>query len=245
MMTLLWFISFNTIRQALSTAICFYAIFYFFDKRYIPFFLFTLVATTFHTSAIIVFLVGLVALIPLKRSLMYLAFPNIFIGIMIISYIFITLVTVFIGQILGFIGLEQYLGYFNSGHFSENNLGSGLGALVRILFSIYIILNTKYILQMNQQYWIIILLTFLYGLGTILASNIIIFGRMQQTFLMAPIIACYLIYRVPRNNKLHKTVMLVFFTLLFLFFVKESIGVKSAYSNPKINPYQTISSRPY
>lgn len=245
MMTLLWFISFNTIRQALSTAICFYAIFYFFDKKYVPFFLFTLLATTFHTSAIIILLVGLIALIPLKRSLMYLAFPNIFIGLMIISYIFITVVTVFIGQILGFIGLEQYLGYFDSGHFSENNLGSGLGALVKMLFCVYVIFNTKYILQMNQQYWIIILLTFFYGLGSVLATNIIIFSRMQQTFLMAPIIACYLIYRLPQNKQLHKTVISLFFIFLFLTFIKESIGAKSTYSDPKINPYQTISSRPY
>lgn len=245
MMTLLWFISFNTIRQAVAVAICSYGLTYFFKKKYYLFFLFCLLGLSFHSTALLILLAGIVALIPVRNTTKSIILPNIFIIIIIFGYTSISIATYYIEQILGLIGLNQYLSYFGSEQFINNDIGSGLGGLIRILFSTYILFNSKQILSINKNYWLLILLTFLYALGTALAVNIILFSRMQQTFIMAPIIGSYIIYHLPINNNLHKKVVLLFFAFLFLTFVKESIGAKSTYSDPKINPYQTIFSQTY
>ena len=56
----------------------------------------------------------------------------------------------------------------------------------------------------------------------VLANNIIIFGRMADTFVVAPIVAGYLLLQLPSNKQLNKLVLGAFLAFLMLTFFKLS-----------------------
>ena len=137
--------------------------------------------------------------------------------------------------------MTKYAGYFSSAkHFDVRDFGSGIGVLAKILFSIYVILNAKAFIQPNKNYWLLIVLVFAYAVGVVLANNIIIFGRMADTFVVAPIVAGYLLLQLPSNKKINRIVLGAFLVFLALSFIKDGMGIETSYANPKRNPYQTI-----
>lgn len=237
---MLWFASFNIIRQSLAIAFTLLAVSYFMDKKYYKFFIICFIGVLFHFSAVFIILLGVLALIPVRRSLKSRTIPIIFISLIAITYISMQLIINYIQLILEFMRLDFYLGYFESEHFIQKDFGSGLGALTKVLFSTYIIFNAKSILEYNEAYWIIIPLNFLYAVSTILANDVIIFGRMQEIFILSPVISLYILNQIPIKRQQHKIVFILFATYIFLNFCKESIGAKTSYADPKLNPYKTI-----
>lgn len=239
--SMLWFFSFNVMRQAVALAWCLLAIFYFFDKKYVWFFILTLIGSTFHQSALFIAAIGLAALIPLNIRIKTHITPLVFIGFIVFTYFSMNVVLVYIEQILQFAGLTKYANYFNSTtHFVSRDFGTGLGVLVKVLFSIYIILNSKQIIKLNKNYWILIILTFIYTVGLILANNIIIFGRMEDTFIISQIICAFLLYQLHKNKLVHRLVLLLFSLFLVASFIKQGFGEVTSYADPKRNPYKTI-----
>ncbi|MBQ0688803.1 EpsG family protein, partial [Providencia rettgeri] len=168
-MAMLWFFSLNGIRQAIAISFCLLALFKYFNKKILWFFILTGLGSLFHKSALFISLIGILALIPIRQSLKMYLFPWIFIGFITFTFISMSIVTFYIEQILSISGLTKYASYFGSEHFSEREFGSGLGILIKVLFSIYIIINSKSILNLNKNYWCLILLVFIYTLGAILA----------------------------------------------------------------------------
>ena len=151
------------------------------------------------------------------------------------------IVLTYIEQILMLVGLTKYAGYFSSAkHFVARDFGSGLGVLAKVLFSIYVIFNAKAYIQQNKNYWLLIILTFIYAVGVVLANNIIIFGRMANTFVIGPIVSAYLLYQLSKNRQLNKLVLGCFLIFLFFTFIKSSVGEATKYGDPKLNPYITI-----
>lgn len=238
--SMLWYFSFNGIRQALATAFCFYAIFQYLEKKYISFIVITLVGSLFHFSAIFTALVGLLALIPVNKTLKTHFIPIIFITLIGITFISMTIVMVYLEKILSFLGFTKYAAYFGSRHFIQRDFGSGAGVIAKLLFSIYVILNTKYLLRINKQFWFVIVLVFLYSVSLVLANSIIIFGRMAVTFISAPVLSAYALYSINTNRKAHLTVLSFFFLLLIMTYTKDGIGTVTSYADPKLNPFQTI-----
>ncbi|MGO3882886.1 MAG: EpsG family protein [Proteus vulgaris] len=239
--SMLWFFSFNGMRQAVALSWCLLALFYFFERRYFCFFTFTLIGMFFHQSALLILISGLVALIPLSNRVKYRLVPIFFIGFIVFTYISMNSVLNYIEQSLSLIGLTKYAGYFSSSkHFLSRNFGSGIGVLVKVFFSVYVIFNTKIFLQKNKNYWLLIILTFIYSVGVVLANNIVIFGRMADTFVIAPIVAGFLLFQFHRMRRFNRLVLGCFLFFLILTFVKVSVGVITEYGNPKLNPYMTI-----
>lgn len=239
-MTMLWFFSLNGIRQAISVAICLIAISNFFEKKYWAFFLLTFLAATFHTSAIFILAIGALALIPLRKNLQTKILPYIFIGFIFFSYISLNLIVYNIEFLLNLTGFTQYSYYFNSRFFQSNEAVTGLGVIAKLAVSVYVILNTKQILAMNRQYWLFILLTVAYAVATVLASEVIIFVRMQNTFVLAQILTVYILYKLPENKQMNRLVLTFFMIFLLLTYVKSSIGSKTVISDPMTNPYKSI-----
>lgn len=239
--SMLWLSSFNIIRQSVALSWCMLSIFCFFNKRYIWFVILALIATSFHRSAIFILLSGFIALIPLNSTFRSRIIPIVFIAIIGYSYLNIDKILFYIQNVLSLVGLNSYLEYFsNPKHFTSRNSGSGISYLAKILFSIYIIMNTKSLVQLNSNYWLITLLNFLYALAMALANNIIIFGRMTDTFAIAPIIGGLLLLQLPNNTRAHRLVLYSFLLFLLLLFIKLSFGIPTSYSNPKLMPFQTI-----
>lgn len=60
--------------------------------------------------------------------------------------------------------------------------GTGLGALAKVLFACYLILNTQHFIAKNKNYWLLMMLVFAYAVATVLANEIVIFGRLASVF---------------------------------------------------------------
>jgi len=239
--SILWFFSFNGIRQAIALSFCFLALFDYFDRRYLWFFSLTVIGSFFHQSALIITLVAVLALIPLPNQFKTRIAPLIFIAILAIAFFSMNIVIVYIEHILNLLGMTKYAGYFHSSrHFIPRDFGTGLGVLAKVMFSIYIIINAKSYLQQNKQYWLLISLVFAYALGAVLANGIVIFGRMADTFVVAQILGAYILWGLPKNRKINRIVVSIFILFLTLSFIKGSLGVPSTYGDPKRNPYQTV-----
>ena len=235
----LWIASFNIMRQVLAITWCFLALVSFFNKNYRSFFVLTIIGSLFHQSALFIIISGLIALIPLKNNLKIKAIPLFFIIFIIFTFLSMSIILVYVEQLLQFLGFANYVYYFSSiKYFKLRDFGSGFGVLAKVLFSIYLIINTKQFLKINKNYWIVIILVFLYSLGTALANQIIIFGRMATTFEIAPIIGAYLLTQIKTNKKIHYFVLTCF--LIFLTLISVSFGKSIGNSKPKLNPYQTI-----
>lgn len=239
--SMLWFFSFNGMRQAVALSWCLLALFAFFDKRYVWFFTLTLIGSTFHQSALFITAAGFAALIPLSNLLKVRIAPYLFIGFIVFTYVSMNVVLIYMEQILSLIGLTKYAGYFSSTkHFVARDFGSGLGVLAKVLFSIYIIWNAKLFIRLNSNYWLLVILVFAYAVGVVLANDIIIFGRMADTFVVAPIVGAYFLWQLPVNKQLNRLVIFCFLGFLMLTFIKDSFGVATDYGNPKLNPYRTV-----
>lgn len=237
----LFYFSFNGIRQAIALSWALLAILYFFDKRYILFCIFIAIGSAFHQSILFVGMVGLCSLIPFNIHLKTKVFPMLFIGFVIFALLSAKIVMEYIEYLLNLIGFVRYADYFhNTTHFISRDFGTGLGLLVKLMFSIYIIVNAKYFIKINKNYWLLIIMNFLYALSIILTNQIIIFGRMADTFVLAPIIAAYLLFQLPKNIHMNRLALLLFVIFLLLSYSKMGMGVKNSYGNPKLNPYQTI-----
>lgn len=239
--SMLWFFSFNGIRQAVALSWCLLALFNFFDRRYLWFFTLALIGAAFHQSALFIAAAGLAALIPLGSHLKSRIAPVVFIGFIVFTYVSMSIVLVYIEQVLNLVGLTKYAGYFSSSrHFVERDFGSGLGVLAKVFFSVYIIWCSKHFLSLNKNYWLLLILVFAYAVGVVLANDIVIFGRMADTFVVAPIIGAFLLLSLPKNKQVNRAVLSAFLVFLILSFIKLSIGTPTSYADPKRNPYQTI-----
>lgn len=239
--SMLWFSSFNIMRQTTALAWCFLAVFCFFDKKYAWFIMLTLIASVFHKSAIFILIAGGIACIPLRYFLKIYILPIIFIIGLVITYLFSEMVLNFIEQLLNIIGFSRYANYFNNTtHFIKKDFGTGLGILAKILFSFYIMLNTNQLVKLNKNYWLIVVLSFFYAISLILANDIVILGRMADTFSIAPIFGAYLLLQIPTNRQFNKLILILFLIFLLLLFFKLSLGIPSSYADPKRIPYKTI-----
>lgn len=238
---ILWFFSFNGIRQSIAIAISILAVSKFIQKKYYSFFLLILIGSTFHLSIYIILITCLISLIPINDKIKNYPLPILFILIILISGLYLEFIFKNIEEILIILSLNKYAGYFSSEtHFIPQESGTGLGATIKIAFSIYVILNTKKILQYNNNLWIISILNLFYAVSIVLASNIIIFGRMTDIFSIAPILSVYTLSILPKNKNIHYFILLFFVLFLILSFTKDGLSIKTDYADPKRNPYQTI-----
>lgn len=242
--SMLWFFSFNGMRQAVALAWCLLAMFNFFERKYFAFFVFSFIGATFHQSALLITLAGVAALIPLGSIFKSRIAPIFFIGFIAFTLVSMNIVLLYMEQLLNILGMTKYANYFSSStHFIERDFGTGLGVLAKVLFSIYIILNSAQFLKANKNYWLLIVLVLAYAVGVVLANNIIIFGRMADTFVIGPIIGGYVLLSLPSNKQMNQVVLGAFLIFLALSFIKDGMGIETSYADPKRNPYQTIFSK--
>ncbi|HEF8786764.1 TPA: EpsG family protein, partial [Providencia alcalifaciens] len=239
-MAMLWFFSLNGIRQGIAAAFCLLALFSYFHKNLFYFILLTLIGALFHKSALFVTSVGFLSLIPMGFPLKTKILPWVFIILIIFTATSVSIITLYIEQILRVLGFYKYAGYFSSYHFSMRDYGSGLGVLIKVIFSIYIIVNTKSILKLNDKYWLLIILTFIYASSAVLANSIIIFDRMAEAFVVSIIVSSYILLQLPEKKQIHRIVLAIFMSFLLLAFIKTSFGIPTSYGDPQLNPYVTI-----
>src|SRR5690554_923580 len=241
LITLLYFQSFNIVRQAVAMVFCLWALKELIDKQNIKFIALCLLASLFHQSAVIFLLVGLASLIPVSYRLKTYIAPVFFIVFLALSFLILPNILKFIEWALLTAGMTKFASYFgNSKHFIARELGTGMGVLITLSFCFYVFTQSRKLLNTKLGYWAVILFTFCYAFSVALSAQIVIFGRAVMTFLPGFIYVIYVMYSLPSNTRLKNVFVLMFLLFLIMSFFKESFGIPNHYYDPKRVPYQTI-----
>lgn len=194
-------------------------------------FLFIIVGSLFHTSALIVLPLLLAFYIHNNPIL-----SSIACGLVISSFIGTSMLTILFNNPL-FIE-SKYLSYALNGTFQgEGNVGSGLGVLIRILLPMTYIIQSFY----KKQEHIFYTCLALYGTCTsLLAMHIYIFGRVASLFTFLPGIYITKIFegKLCKYRKLITLLIIVIFTVIF----EKDIAVNDIrrFGGLGITPYQTF-----
>lgn len=238
----LFFFSLSAIRQSIAIVFSLAAITYFLDQKYKKFAVFSLIACSFHLSALVFTLITLTALIPISETLKKHLIPKVFI-ITIVSLFFIsTFLFPYFERFFDILGIVKFSNYFeNTKYFVSTNVGSGIGVYSKIIFTIYFLLQSKYIVTLSKNYWLIIILIFFYGASQVLGAQISIFGRMSPSFSVAVPFATIILLELRSGRQLNRLVVGLFLVLMFIFFIKDGyVSHNASGSSRKINPYQYI-----
>lgn len=195
----------------------------------------------FHYSALIIGLIGFIALVPLPNLFKIKLAPCFFISLIILTFSTVGFLFLFIEQAVSLLGFEKYASYFsNERHFVQREQGSGLAMLAKVFFSVYFILFSGSILGLNRRYWLLILLNVIYVVFLFMSNQIIIFGRAVAIFAFAPPLSAIVLLMLPKFKLQNKAIVFLFLVLMSITFVISSFGLKTSYADPKINPYQSI-----
>lgn len=236
------FYSFNIVRQAIAISFCLFAISKFIKKAYLSYIILCLIGFLFHSSALLIIFLGIIARLPTSRNFQTSTAPLLFASILILTFLLSNVVIQYINVIIPYLGLADYNIYFSGKYFVGRENATGLTVLFWILFSFYVFFNIKPILELNKNYWILIIMIFLYSFTSILAFNIIIFSRAAIYFALAPVLLCYVLWQLPKNKSLNRLVVGLVLLFTIYSFIKSSLPTEG--DNPrKISPYQTIFSQ--
>jgi transmembrane protein EpsG len=185
-----FFLSLNTIRQALAVAIFFYAIRYILNKCFFKYFIYILIAMMFHKSAII--------LIPLYF----------FFGIKLTRYrlfiICILAMSIFVFNPVNYV-IEFYVGnklpfyfYFNDEFHGENL--NGFGRVIAILNVFLVLLLSLFMNKEKYLESIIFNMVIVFSIIKLLSLDIAIIDRMSIYF--KPAMILFILFTI--NNVIYK-----------------------------------------
>ncbi|MBS7836630.1 EpsG family protein [Wohlfahrtiimonas chitiniclastica] len=232
--------SFNIIRQVLAISLTLIACHQYYNKKIITSGTLMFCAGLFHSSEFLLLGLFLITLIPLSDQWKSYILPRLGIIIIVLLYFFVDQVIIVLSEIsVYFFPKYQHL-IDSKTVFIKVNWGMGLGVTAKVLFSIYVLANAKYLLEKHTQNWLIILMIFSYGIATILAGYIAIFDRFMYIFSAAPIFAAYELFRKSQVKSLMRLTACLFILVLLLSFEKMIYAQPSDYGDSKLLPYRTI-----
>jgi hypothetical protein len=227
-----YFSSYNIVRQAIALPYLIIALQKFLDKEYKKVCILILVASCFHRSSLLAFIIFILA--PLKMKPEARIALTFLIGICIKQSIMINILFVFMNTL----GI-RYASYLTDIYYSQRPSGTGLGILLNLVFPLYILCTTKKKTMGKEVAYAN--LSSLYIFMYLLASQVNIFTRMREVFLFIPICAASLKFNTKR-----KMLSAVFFMVVMFLFFNFAINIIRAKVNTPsagINPYSSILSR--
>ncbi|WP_353675354.1 EpsG family protein [Acinetobacter towneri] len=248
-----YLLSFFYVRSAIAVGFCFLALHFLLKNRFNYFLLFVFIGSLFHVSALFVGLVGLLSFIPTSKFFKHYIFPVISIFLLIFIYLQSNVLFGIMEKILFLLKMEKYAGYFSSTKWMDaRNLGSGIGVLAKVIFSVYYIFNTKNAMKYNDKNWAISVFLFLYAVGVILSAQIVIFGRLAYMFIFAMPYAAFVLWNLTDNIvkcnsfviNINRLVVLLFAIMSLLFYIKDGFDLGGNWGESLfLNPYRTIFSK--
>lgn len=196
----------NEMRQYIAVMIFFYSLRYIYNKCFLKYLLFVLLAGLFHYSAL--------ALIPLYFIL------NIKLSsfLYVISYLVLLVITSFIhfdGVLLSLLSLSGYSDYLNSDFIEATSLNGGLGFLFKNILGGIILYNYKKCLERFDNYRIYFNLYFMFLLFRNLFFSIGILMRFTAYFQISEVIV-YPLFIYSFFLKDGKVMLPYFFIIAFL-----------------------------
>lgn len=219
----IYFMSMNIIRQQLAVSILLIAFHYWMNNKKLKGILIALLASTFHSSAIIVLPVLLLYGMKFKKNYLYLS-AGISLFLMV-TYKYIIKIYSIISSILHLSNNKDYASYleneaFGIGTVNINNILSVALAIIFFCIAYYYIIfinKTKDETQLKRQHFYLFMAAF-YMIINIVALKMVIISRLQYYFL--PFILLIIpesISLLTKNKNKLLIIILLFSILLFRF----------------------------
>lgn len=241
------------VRSAVAVGFSFLAMNFLLKKKYNHFLFFVVFASLFHMSALFVGIVGLLATIPTTRFFKYYIFPIVSISLLSFIYLQANFLFGIMEKILILLRMEKYASYFSSSKWMDaRQLGSGIGVAIRVLFVMYYLFNTKNTMKHNEQNWFISVFLFLYAVGVILSSQVVIFGRLAYIFIFSMPYAAFILWNLSDNIvkingfvlNLNRLFVFLFAMISLVFYIKDGLDLGGNWGESLfLNPYRTIFSK--
>lgn len=201
----------NIMRQALAIAIFLWAYDYFYkEKKYLKFFIGVVLASTFHSTALVLLALPLISLIKFKTKPMLLT-----VGASILLFVFERQIVTQIAILSG------YSGYLTKGnYFGSNYFGALLLFLVNLMFFIFCYLHKN---SFDIQEQDLLKVSFVSLVLTLCTMQISIVGRIAEFFNVFNILLVPNILR--GTNSIDNKRLLRFCIVIFLFIYWAVIGI--------------------
>ena len=221
--------TYSILRQSLAVCIIAYAFYYLIQHGgKIRFAIFVLIATLFHSSAILCLL--FIFIKPVKSA------KTIFIIIAVaLGFVLMTdIVSILFNN--AFFLATRYADYASNEFSRETELGSGLGWMIRLSLPVVVLLSTPRIIKENENFTYLIAANLLYMCALILCTQVYIFGRFVFCFHFVTFLSIAMIYDYLGKYRKIIVLGLAILTLAY-FYVSIFMDTTGAIG---VSPYKTI-----
>lgn len=230
---ILYFSTYNTVRQGLSASIIIWAISLYLNSKTLKSILVSLFATLFHSSAFLMLPLYFISRLKLNTKVL---------GLVLVSGIFFIYKFNFIELLFNSdLFLESAYGTYGDSDFaSDTEIGSGIGLIINLIVPMLILLRRKHVIALNTRYTFLINLTVVFIFGIVLVANIYVFNRFLDVFRFVPIFLIGPLI-VSFSPKYRKLLIVFLFAFNIMLFEKTILTQKiENYSGLGISPYTTI-----
>jgi len=212
----LW--TFNGIRQSIAIMIFFYAIRFLIEKKPLHYLFWILIASFFHKSVIIVLPFYFITKITFKQK---------FVAVLYIISIFLAGNGWFMSKLTDIIILisskvdilASYMAYLDTNTYAINNerTSSGLGVLLRIITTLYILYKSDYVLTKQPKLTIYYILFFIGAILSNIFFSVEIIGRILNylNICFPIVIASTIYYSTHKYERLINILLIIIYFLLF------------------------------
>lgn len=218
----LYFWTMSGLRQSIAMMIFFYAIKFIIEKNFKSYVLWVFIATLFHSSAIILFPIYLLNKIQFNRKIVFILFTLSI--LMIGNSWFISKITFIIQLLLSQIdSLSKYDEYLDSQKilFDGKRTGSGLGVIVRISITYFILYKSKITLEKIPSLNIYYILFFISAIASNIFYSVELVGRILNYFSICfPIVIASVIYY---SDKVYDRYISIGFIISYLIIFNKQI----------------------
>ena len=226
---------FSAIRQGLAIVIMGYALKYVYEKHFLAYFFWAVIAMMFHLITAVLLLI-IYPIVDRKIN------KNITI-FLVIFFFFMIQFTNIAQSLLALVGnlVPQYAWYVNSVFIEEATTSNGLvGPLIKVSIAILIFFSKDKVIEKYQYANIALNMYLLYIIAYIFHLKISIFGRVEHVFIFSMVLS--IVYFLKsfevKGRVIVMYVILLFYYLMFIRYIAN--GTLSVDNDVYVNPYQTV-----
>lgn len=228
----LYFASYSLVRQNMALSFIIYATASLLEGKQMKCLVLIGIASLFHLSAMFILFPLLMQKFVLNKW-MWIACVA-FMAYAIVSLDFIQ--SIFSSSLF----LDtKYGSYADSSFNRETAMGSGIGVMIRCLLPVWVLFSSKKLRALNEKSNFIVIVSALYLIAYILATQIHIFNRLVDifTFVLLFDAGAFYMYKQKNRKILFGILLLLFLTIFELAISKEKITKGGGLG---ISPYTTI-----
>jgi hypothetical protein len=212
------FSTFNIQRQSIAIMIFFYAIRFIIEKKPFQYAIYILVASLFHVSALIMLPVYFLRIVKFNRNLFFVLY------VLSIAFIGSDWFLTQMASLLSLIGsgidvFSHYIQYLETAKFAfnEERISSGLGVLLRITTTLFILHKSKTVLDKQPKLALYFVLFFLGDILTNIFFAVEIIGRITIYFniCFAIVAASSVYYSTKLYEKITAILLILAYFLMF------------------------------